>query len=122
MFTHVPVQVSLEGLTKGMLGIVTVNSMDYFSLLLVFASVSIGTQYSMGFFGLLWQALTIVVAVSGVILSPCMPALRSSTWAGYLAVSAMFTCIVGPLFGGVEPALLHIYAFACAIVVGECHG
>lgn len=27
----------------------------------------------------------------------------------------MFTGVVGPLFGGVEPAVLHVYAFATAI-------
>ncbi len=32
---------------------------------------------------------------------------------------AMFTVMVGPLFGGVEPAVLHVYAFAMAIIVGE---
>ena len=104
---------------RGALGVFTVASKDFFGILLVFAAVCIGTQYSMGFINLLWQALVIVVTVSGLILTPVMPAMQSSVWAGYLVVCGMFTLIVGPLFGGVEPAVLHVYAFACAIVVGR---
>lgn len=107
---------------RGALGVFTVPSKDFFGILLVFAAVSVGTQYSTGFFSLLWQMLVIIVTVAGLVLTPVMPAMQSSVWAGYLVVCAMFTVIVGPLFGGVEPPILHICSFACAIIVGKLVG
>ena len=100
-------------------GLLLISSKDFWSILLVIGACSIGTHYSMGFIVLLWQALAIVIALSGVILTPTMPAMRSSDWSGYLVICAMFTGIVGPLFGGLEPSVLHVFSFACAIVVGE---
>ena len=64
----------------------------------------------------------IVAAISGVIMTPTIVAMRAHLWAGYLVVAAMFSIFIGPFFVVVDPPVLHYYAFAAAIIVGEGQG
>jgi hypothetical protein len=91
---------------------------SFWSILLVVGACSVGTHYSLGFIILLWQALIVVISISGLILMPSVYCLSTSLVNGYVVLCAMFTGVIGPLFGGLEPAVLHVFSFCCAIIVG----